>query len=87
MLRQLLTILAVLTGLTASVAPAQALDMGTRAVQVAEQVSVNQAQTRRSTPRLMEARRRPETREPARPLPVLPVQTPTVMLQVDRARE
>jgi len=87
MLRQLLTILAVLTGLTATVAPAQALDMGTRAVVVAEQAGAVAAQNALAVTRTQSPARRPDPREPVRPRPVIVIHTPTVMLQADRARE
>ena len=87
MLRQLLTILAVLTGLTATVAPAQALDMRAQAVQVAEQASLAQAPQGVPAIRVDGTRRSTDNREPPRPRPVIVVQTPTVMLKADRAHE
>ena len=88
MLRQLLTILAVFTGLTAAVAPVQALDIGVRAEQMAEQAGAS------ATVAVLPLRSQsgwvhaPVARQPARPRPpVLPVQTPAVMLKADRARE
>lgn len=87
MLRQLLTILAVFTGLTAAVAPVQALDVSVRAEQMAEQAGAS------ATVAVLPLRSQsgwshaPAARQPARPRPVLPVQTPAVMLKADRARE
>lgn len=87
MLRQLLTLLAVLTGLTATVAPVQALDLRARAVQVAEQGGLVAAQADDQVAARGVAPRRADRREPAHPRPVIVIQTPTVMLQADRARE
>lgn len=87
MLRQLLTLLAVLTGLTATVAPVQALDLGARAVQVAEQGGLVAVEPDASVAAQAVTPRRAERREAARPRPVILIQTPTVMLQADRAHE
>jgi hypothetical protein len=87
MLRQLLTILAVFTGLTAAVAPVQALDISVRAEQMAEQVGVAATQAGLAVRRESVWRQMPSARQTARPRPVLPVQTPAVMLKADRARE
>lgn len=87
MLRQLLTLLAVLTGLTATVAPVQALDLGVRAVQVAEQAGLVASAADQSVAVQPAAPRRVDRRETTRPRPVILIQTPTVMLQADRAHE
>jgi hypothetical protein len=87
MLRQLLTLLAVLTGLTATVAPVQALDLGARAVQVSEQAVLVATAADQSVALQPVAPRRVERREAVRPRPVILIQTPTVMLQADRAHE
>lgn len=87
MLRQLLTLLAVLTGLTATVAPVQALDMGVRAVQVADQAGLAAVGAEQSVAVQTITPRRAERRETVRPRPVILVQTPTVMLKADRAHE
>ena len=87
MLRQLLTILAVLTGLTATVAPAQALDLRAQAVQVAEAASLAQAQQGMPAVRVDGTRRTADARVPVRVRPVIVIQTPAVMLKADRAHE
>jgi hypothetical protein len=87
MLRQLLTLLAVFTGLTATVAPVQALDMGVRAVQVADQAGLVAIAADQSVAVQPAAPRRVDRRETVRPRPVILIQTPTVMLQADRAHE
>ncbi len=87
MFRQLLTLLAVLTGLTATVAPVQALDMGVRAVQVADQAGLTAVAAEQSVAVQTITPRRLDRREAPRPRPVILVQTPTVMLQADRAHE
>lgn len=87
MLRRLLTLLAVLTGLTATVAPVQALDLAARAVHVTDQAGVVTTQARQIAVIQPAPQRRSDTREPARPRPVIVFQSPTVMLQADRAHE
>ncbi|MXO72392.1 hypothetical protein [Alteraurantiacibacter buctensis] len=87
MLRQLLTLLAVLTGLTATVAPVQALDLGARAVQVAEQGGLVSVEADASVAAQATAPRRAERRDTVRQRPVILIQTPAVMLQADRAHE
>jgi hypothetical protein len=87
MLRQLLTILAVFTGLTAAVAPVQALDISVRAEQMAEQAGAVSVQAGQPVRRGVVWGPVPSARQPSRPRPVLPVQTPAVMLKADRARE
>ncbi len=87
MLRQLLTLLAVLTGLTATIAPVQALDLGVRAVQVTDQSGMVATQARQAVVTLPTPQRRTDNREAPRPRPVIVIQTPTVMLQADRAHE
>lgn len=87
MLRQLLTILAVFTGLTAAVAPVQAMDISVRAEQMAEQAGAAAAQAGIPAKRRVGWGPAPATRQPARPRPVLPVFVPPIMLKADRARE
>lgn len=87
MLRQLLTLLAVLTGLTATVAPVQALDLAARAVHVTDQAGVVSAQARQAAVTLPAPQRRSDPREPDRTRPVIVIHTPAVMLQADRAHE
>ncbi len=88
MLRQLLTLLAVLTGLTATVTPAHALDTGVQAVEVAHDVAschttVEAAQLGWSETQIIVS----EVRGCLRPGPVLAFVAPSVYLQADRARE
>lgn len=87
MLRRLLTLLAVFTGLTATVAPVQALDLAARAVHVTASAGVVATQARQAAVTLPAPQRRTDNREPARTRPVIVIHTPTVMLQADRAHE
>lgn len=87
MLRQLLTLLAVFTGLTATVAPVQALDLGVRAVQVSDQAGMVATAADQSVAVQAAASRRVDRQQATRPRPVILIQTPTVMLQADRAHE
>jgi hypothetical protein len=88
MLRQLLTLLAVFTGLTTAVAPAQALQSSVHAVQVTQEADACQVQGGV----VAEARQdlfrfRNDVEQSMCMRPVLVIRTPTVMLQADRARE
>ena len=88
MLRQLLTLLAVFTGLTTAVAPAQALESSVQAVQMAQDAAACQVQGGAIVEvrlELFSHRRKDEGGMCMRP--VIVVHTPTVMLQADRARE
>ncbi|MEO5705751.1 MAG: hypothetical protein ABIT10_09770 [Alteraurantiacibacter sp.] len=73
--------------MTATVAPVQALDLAARAVHVTDQVGVVTTQARQVAVTLPAPQRRADNREPALPRPVIVIQTPTVMLQADRAHE
>lgn len=88
MLRQLLTLLAVLTGLTATVAPAHALETGVQAVEVAQDAANCLATVEATYHALREpAAQSADIRPCFRPGPVLSFVAPTVILQADRARE
>lgn len=87
MLRQLLTLLAVFTGLTAAVEPARALDAGVARVELAQQqrkcatLMVSQAVLS-----MTEADSKADAPAP-RPRPMAAPCPPAVMLQADRALE
>lgn len=88
MLRQLLTLLAVFTGLTTAVAPAQALESSVQAVQVTQDSAACHVQGGI----VAEARQdlfgfRNDDAQNMCMRPVVVIHTPTVMLQADRARE
>lgn len=88
MLRQLLTLLAVLTGLTATVAPAHALDSSVQAVEMAQDAAGSMAQVEAARIGLAEpAMQTSEVRQGLKPGPMIALVVPTVMLQADRARE
>ncbi|MFC3099628.1 hypothetical protein [Altererythrobacter lauratis] len=88
MLRQLLTLLAVLTGLTTAVAPAQALNAGVQAVAVAQDAAATPAQAEVAFLAEKAARQRL-----AAPLAERAAQgpafqyAPAVVLKADRAHE
>lgn len=88
MLRQLLTLLAVLTGLTTAVAPAQALDVRLQQVAIAQDMAAAQGQV--ATVVQLEAqalRRVPAPLAVIVPLEVADVIVPAVIIKVDRAHE
>ena len=88
MLRQLLTLLAVLSGLTATVAPAHALDTGVHAIELTQDAASCTAQVsilEEAAPGVLQQPHDP--RQNFCPAPVIVVITPTVMLKADRARE
>ena len=88
MLRQFLTLIAVITGLAATAAPAHAAESGVEAVQLALEQASCHARAEAAAPQQLV----PGTfaTPPAQNMclrPVLVIATPTVMLQVDRARD
>ena len=88
MLRKLLTLLAVLTGLTTAVAPAHALDVRLQQVAIAQDVSAGQGLV--ATVVQLEAqalRRVPAPLAIIAPLAVVEVIVPAVIIKVDRAHE
>ena len=88
MLRQLLTLLAVLTGLTTAVAPAQALDVRLQQVAIAQDMAAAQGQV--ATVVQLEAqalRRVPAPLAVIVPLEVADVIVPAVIIKADRAHE
>jgi hypothetical protein len=88
MLRKLLTLLAVFTGLTTAVAPAQALESSVQAVQMTQDAAACQAQggvISEVQQDIFGYRSEDEAGMCMRP--VIVIHTPTVMLQADRARE
>ena len=87
MLRQLLTLLAVFTGLTAAVEPARALDAGVETVQLAHDFANCHEQVAHLGQISVERRQRTEESTENCVRPVLPIYAPTVMLKADRARE
>ena len=87
MLRQLLTLLAVFTGLTAAVEPARALHTGVQTVHLTESAAACQVQSGAIAERGQERRQRIEERDKFCTRPVLVISTPTVMLRIDRAHE
>ncbi len=88
MLRQLLTLLAVFTGLTVAVEPARALDAGVHTVHLAESAAVCQAQAGVHAEHSEDRRRqRVEKQDQSCRRPVIDIHVPTVMLQADRAHE
>ncbi len=88
MLRQLLTLLAVLTGLTTAVAPAHALDGRVQAIAITQDVATGQVQVAAVVQEEAQALRRiPAPRAEIAPHAILPVIVPAVLLQVDRAHE
>jgi hypothetical protein len=88
MLRQLLTLLAVLTGLTTAVAPAHALDVRSQAVAITQEMAPGQAQVAAVVREEAQALRRvPAPLAVVAPLQVARVIVPAVIIQVDRAHE
>ena len=88
MFRQLLTLLAVLTGLTTAVAPAQAMHLGVASVVAAQDVSAGQVQVAAVVQEQAQAlSRTPAPLAPAAPYTVQHVITPAVIIRVDRAHE
>ncbi len=88
MLRQLLTLLAVLTGLTATVAPAHALETGVQAVEVSQDVAGAYVQAEAVLQGWSEVQVfTAGVRGCLRPSPVIAFVAPSVHLQADRARE
>jgi hypothetical protein len=88
MLRQLLTLLAVLTGLTTAVAPAHALDGRTQAVAITQEIAAGQVQVAAVVVEQAQALRRvPAPLAVIAPLEVANVIVPAVIIKVDRARE
>ena len=88
MLRQLLTMLAVLTGLTATAVPAHALETGVQAVEMAQdgancavQAMVPSGDWSEASTDIL------ADRQNFCPRPIILIDTPTVQLQADRARE
>jgi len=88
MLRQLLTLLAVLTGLTTAVAPAHALDGRMQAVAITQDMAAGQVQVAAVVVEEAQALRRvPAPLAVIAPLQVANVIVPAVILKADRARE
>jgi hypothetical protein len=88
MFRQLLTLLAVFTGLTTAVAPAQAMHMGVAAVVVAQDVATGQVQVAAVVQEQAQAlSRTPAPLAQAAPYTAQHVITPAVIIRVDRAHE
>jgi len=88
MLRQLLTLLAVLTGLTTAVAPAHALDGRMQAVAITQEMAAGQVQVAAVVVEEAQALRRvPAPLAVIAPLEVANVIVPAVILKADRARE
>ena len=88
MLRQLLTLLAVFSGLTAASVPAQALDSRVQAVEITQNVAACAAQSSEFMRNWREVQARSNVdRDNFCPRPVIVISTPTVQLQADRARE
>lgn len=87
MLRQLLALLAVLSGLTVAVQPAQALSAGVESVSFASDVASCQDGAEAIAGRAVDRLQSRSDREKFCSRPVITVAVPTVMLQADRARE
>jgi hypothetical protein len=90
MLRRLLTLLAIITGLTAIGAPAQARFSGLEDVQVqvaGESAARCQAQQLASLEQPLEHLLKCTADAPFRPRPIVTIMVPTVRLQADRAHE
>lgn len=88
MLRQLLTLLAVLSGLTATVTPAHALETGVQAVELAQDGASCIAKAAVHSEDWNEVFTRiTDDRQNFCPRPIITISTPTVMLRVDRAHE
>ena len=87
MLRQLLTLLAVFTGLTTAVAPTHAFEAGTQTVQLAESAATCQAQAAAIAELGLDRHLLTDEHDKICLRPVLIISTPTVMLRVDRSRE
>ena len=88
MLRQLLTLLAVLTGLTTAVAPAHALDVRSQAVAITQDMAVGQVQVAAVVQEEAQALQRvPAPLAVIAPLEVARVIVPAVMIKADRAHE
>jgi hypothetical protein len=88
MFRQLLTLLAVFTGLTTAVAPAQAMHMGVSAVVAAQDVASGQVQVAAVVQEQAQAlSRTPAPLAQAAPHTVQLSITPAVIIRVDRAHE
>ncbi|TIX52041.1 hypothetical protein [Alteraurantiacibacter aquimixticola] len=88
MLRQLLTLLAVLSGLTATVAPAHALDAGVQVVEVAQDSIGCQpplAILAEATPSAFH--KESDAQQVPCPRPLQRVVAPAIVLKADRARE
>ncbi len=88
MLRQLLTLLAVFTGLTTAVAPAYALDARVQTVAAAQEVAAGQQQVAAVVQEEAQALRRIPAPQAETALHTVQLTiTPTVILKVDRAHE
>lgn len=88
MFRQLLTVLAVLTGLTTAVAPAHAMHAGVQAVVAAQDISTGQVQVAAVVQEQAQAlSRTPAPLAEAAPHRVQLTITPAVIIRVDRAHE
>ncbi len=88
MLRQLLTLLAVLTGLTAAVAPAHAMHTGVQAVAITQEMTAGQVQVAAVVAEEAQALRRvPAPLAVIAPLEVANVIVPAVIIKADRAHE
>ena len=86
MLRQLLTLLAVITGLTAAVEPARALETGVARIELAER-QANCTPQQGGTVLQIAGSSATQARQAPCVRPAMSVRLPTVMLQADRARE
>jgi hypothetical protein len=86
MLRQLLTLLAVITGLGLSAQPAVAAEVSVVTVAASGQSETCQPIVARPLMLATGAASRTSQARPCRPAPVVVI-TPTVQLQADRARE
>jgi hypothetical protein len=88
MLRKLLTLIAICAGLTAVASPAHAAVSMVESVQMAAKAGVPCAQrTAAAQPAVVSLSERMQEKGKPCPKPTVVVVVPTVMLQVDRARE
>ena len=87
MLRQFLTLLAVISGLTALAEPAHARVASVENVAMVQQASACIAVSGVVSSRLTNARQSRRMAEFICPLAAVPVQVPTIMLRIDRAHE
>ncbi|GAA0280319.1 hypothetical protein GCM10009127_21840 [Alteraurantiacibacter aestuarii] len=83
----MLTLLAVITGLTVAVEPARAVDAGVQTVRLSETVEAYQAQAIAQSEGREYLRFAGQRREADRKPPTITIYVPTVMLKADRARE